>query len=60
LDFILELSGEKYSGKLTFNTKDKGSEIIKVKNGFRNGKTVFMDKDGKVVNKVKYKKGIQD
>ena len=49
-----------FSGEfIRYNSSEKTKEVIKIKNGLRNGKTVFYNIDsGKKIKKVNYKEGI--
>ena len=57
----LNLDGTLYSGKYTIkNLADKRKEVISVKNGLRNGKTmVYSLTDNEIINKIKYKNGLK-
>lgn len=51
--------GNLFSGDFTYNNDDgKVKEVRSIKNGLRNGKTVFIDiATGDVIKKIKYKEG---
>jgi antitoxin component YwqK of YwqJK toxin-antitoxin module len=54
------LNGEVYSGEFVYTDIEKSiKETRKIKNGLRNGKTIFEDlKTNKTINKEKYKDGV--
>lgn len=53
------LNGELFSGEFIFNHDENGvMEKRKVKDGFRNGATVTLDKNNKVIKKENYKNGL--
>ena len=56
----LTLNGGLFTGKFVFTYKDENiKEVRKVKEGLRNGKTLFIDlSTGKTIKKERYKKGI--
>jgi antitoxin component YwqK of YwqJK toxin-antitoxin module len=55
----LKLNGESFSGKFIYIDSEKGlQENIKIKNGQRNGKTIYTDiKTNKIIKKESYKRG---
>jgi len=57
----LTLNGLLFSDEFIFTNKDENiKEVRKIKNGFRNGKTIFIDlSTGKTIKKERYKKGIK-
>jgi antitoxin component YwqK of YwqJK toxin-antitoxin module len=56
----LKLNGELFSGEFTFVDNENGiEEIRKVKDGLRNGKTIYKDlKTDKTIKKESYQKGV--
>lgn len=56
----LNLDESLFSGVFTYKDNDKNiKEERKIKNGFRNGNTVYIDLNtDKVVNRIKYKEGV--
>lgn len=57
----LTLNGGLFSGEFVFENKDENiKEVRKIKDGLRNGKTIFIDLGtGKTLRKDNYKKGIK-
>lgn len=54
-------TGELFNGKFTLKNDDSDlTEIIKIKDGLRNGMTKFYNSDKKLIRKVKYKEGLRD
>ena len=54
--YFLPNSESRYTGTFVFNHKEQVEEI-KIKNGFRDGATIFKDLNGKKIKKIKYKEG---
>lgn len=56
----LTLKGGLFTGEFVFTNKDEDiKEVRKVKDGLRNGKTIFIDlSTGKTIKKESYKKGV--
>lgn len=56
----LTLNGGLFTGEFVFTNKDENiKEVRKVKDGLRNGKTIFIDlSTGKTIKKESYKKGV--
>ena len=56
----LTLNGNLFTGEFVFTNKDENiKEVRKVKDGLRNGKTLFIDlSTGKTIKKESYKKGV--
>ena len=50
---------EPYTGKAKIALRGDLTESVKVKNGFRHGKSVLLNNDGEVLKKTSYKLGIQ-
>lgn len=48
---------ELFSGKITINKPNSHKEIVRIKKGFRNGKTLFFNGKNEEYKSVKYKKG---
>ena len=56
----LTLNGGLFSGEFVFANKDENiKEVRKIKDGLRNGKTIFIDlSTGETIKKESYKKGV--
>ena len=55
-----DLNGKLFTGEFEYLKKNEGiNEIVKIKNGLRNGKTKYIDqKNNKTIKKENYKNGI--
>lgn len=60
-ELYLNIDGTKYSGKYTkIDLVKKRKEVISIKKGQRNGKTMFYSLiDNEIIDKIKYKNGIK-